>query len=90
MQEKKQLIDQQEHSKRYCNVSLVFSFDSANYDTNLSKSSLLSILIETRDIEPVVNLKSNQYMSFRFGGIQILDIMNILGGAKSFDSFLKT
>ena len=33
--------------------------------------------------------KANQFISFIFGNIQLLDIMNFLGGATSLDSFLK-
>ena len=42
-----------------------------------------------RDIEPMVIKKANQFVSFKFGSIQLLDIMNFLGGATSLDSFLK-
>ena len=31
----------------------------------------------------------NQLILFRFGNIQLLDLMNFLGGTKSLDSFLK-
>ena len=33
--------------------------------------------------------KANEFVSFKFGDIQLLDIMNFLDGATSFDSFLK-
>ena len=42
-----------------------------------------------REIEPTVIKKTNQYISFKFGNVQFLDIMNFLGGATSLDSFLK-
>ena len=42
-----------------------------------------------REIEPTVIKKANQYISFKFGNVQFLDIMNFLGGATSLDSFLK-
>ena len=42
-----------------------------------------------RDIEPTVIKKANQFVPFKFGGIQLLDIMNFLGSATSLDSFLK-
>ena len=32
----------------------------------------------------------NHFVSFIFRDVQLLDIMNFLGGATSFDSFLKT
>ena len=33
--------------------------------------------------------KANQFLSFKFDDIQLLDIMNFLGGATGLDSFLK-
>ena len=87
--QKNQLIDLQEHFERYCNVLPVFGFNSAKYDINLIKSCLLPILVNERDIEPTVIKKANQFVSFKFGDIQLLDIMNFLGGATSLDSFLK-
>ena len=87
--QKNQLIDLQESLERYCNVLPVFGFNSAKYDINLLKSYLLPSPINERDIEPTVMKKANQFISFKFGDIQLLDIMNFLGGATSFDSFLK-
>ena len=87
--QKNQLIDLQEHFERYCNVLAVCGFSSAKYDINLIKSYLLPILVNERDIEPTVIKKANQFVSFKFGDIQLLDIMNFLGGATSLDSFLK-
>ena len=87
--QKNQLIDLQEHFERYCIVLPVFGFNSAKYNINLIKSYLLPILVNERDIEPTVMKKANQFVSFKFGDIQSLDIMNFLGGATSLDSFLK-
>ena len=87
--QKNQLIELQEHLGRYCNVLPVFGFNSAKYDINLIKSYLLPILINERNIEPIVIKKANQFVSFKFGDVQLLDIMNFLGGATSLDSFLK-
>ena len=53
------------------------------------KSYLLPILANQRDIERTVTKKANQFVSFKFGDIQLLDIMNLLAGANSLDSFLK-
>ena len=86
---KNQLIDLQESLERYCNVLPVFGFNSAKYDLNLINSSLLPILVNERDIEPTVNKKTNQFISFKFGDIQLLDITNFLGGATNLDSFFK-
>ena len=87
--QKNQLIDLQEHFERYCNKLPVFGFSSAKYDINLIKSYLLPILVNERQIEPTVIKKANQFVSFKFGDVQLLDIMNFLGGATSLDSFLK-
>ena len=87
--QKSRLIDLQEFLERYCNVLPAFGFNSAKNDLNLIKSYLLPILINERDIEPTVIKKANQFISFKFDDIQLLDIMNFLGGATSLDSFLK-
>ena len=86
--QKNELVDLQEHFERYCNVLPFFGFNSAKYDINLIKSFLLPILVNEQDVEPTVIKKANQFVSFKFGDIQILDIMNFLGGATSLDSFL--
>ena len=86
---KKQLFDFHESLERYCNVLLAFGFNSAKCDFNLIKSYLLPFLVNERDIEPTVIKKANQFISFKFGHIQPLDIMNFLGGATSLDSYLK-
>ena len=85
----KQLIELQEHLKRYCNVLLVFGFNGAKYDLNLIKSYLLPILVNERNFEPTVIKKANQFISFQIGDVQLLDTMIFLGGATSLDSFLK-
>ena len=84
-----QSIELQEHFERYCNVLPVFGFSSAKYDISLIKSYLLPTLVNERGIEPTVIKKANQFVSFNFRDVQLLDIMNFLGGATSFDSFLK-
>ena len=88
--QKNQLTELQEHLERYCNVIPVFGINSAKYDINLIKSYLLTILTNEKNMEPTVNKKANQFVSFKFGDVQLLDIMNFLGGATSIDSFLKT
>ena len=87
--QKNQLIALQESLERYCNVLPVFGFNGAKYDINLIKLCLLPILINERDIEPTVIKKANQFISFKFGDFQLVDIMNFRGGATSLDSFLK-
>ena len=87
--QKKLVIDLQEHLERYCNVLPIFGFNSAEYDLNLIKSYLLPNVVNECNTEPTVTKKANQFISFKFGDIQLLDIMNCLGGATSIDSFLK-
>ena len=87
--QKNQLIELQEHLVRYCDVLPVFGFNSAKYDINLIKSYLLPILINERNMEPTVTKKANQFVSFKFGDVQLLDFMKFLGGATSPNSFLK-
>ena len=67
----------------------MFGFNSAKYNLNSIKSYLLPILVNERDVEPTVIKKANQFISFKFGDIQLLDILNFPGGATSLDSFLK-
>ena len=85
---KTQLNDLQDSLERYCNVLHVFGFNSAKYDLNFIKSYLLPILINERDNEPTVIKKANQLNSLKFGDVQLLDLMNFLGGATSLDSVL--
>ena len=67
----------------------MFGFNSAKYDLNLIKSFLLPILVNERDIKHTVIKKANQFISLKIGDVQLLDIMNILGGATSLDSLFK-
>ena len=87
--QKNQVIDLRESLERYCNVLHMFGFSSAKYDLNLVKSYLLPILVNERAIEATAIKRANQLISLKFGETQLLDIMNTLGGATSFDSFLK-
>ena len=84
-----QLIDVQESLERLCKVLSVVCFNSAKNDLDLIKSYLLPILVNERNTEPTVIKTANQFISFKFGDIQLLDIMNFFGGATSLDSFLK-
>ena len=86
--QKNHLIDLQEHFERYCNTLPVFGSNSAKYDINSIKSYLLPVLVNERQIEPAVIQKANEFVSFKFIDVQLLDIMNFLGGATSLDSFL--
>ena len=79
----------QENLECYWNVLPIFGFSNAKYDLNLIKSYLLPILVNECNIEPTVIKKANQFISFKFFDIQLLDIMNFPGGGTSIDSFLK-
>ena len=85
--QKNQSIDLRESMERFCKVLPVFGFNSAKYDVNSIKYYLLPILVNEQDIEPTVIKRANQFMSFKFEDIQLLHIMNFLGGATR--SFLK-
>ena len=87
--QKNQVIDLKEHFQRYCNTLPVFGFKKAKKDGNWIKSYLLPVLANERQIEPTIIKKANQFVSFKFGDMQLLDIMNFLGGTSSLDSFLK-
>ena len=81
--QKNQLIYLLEHFEHFCNVSPVFGFNSAKYDNNLIKTYLLPFLVNEREIEPTVEKKADQFVSFKFGDTQLLDIMIFVGGATS-------
>ena len=87
--QKNKLIELLEHYERYVNTLPVFGFNSGKYDLNLIKTYLIPYLINDRNIQPTVIKKSNNFISFKFGNVQFLDILNFLGGASSLDSFLK-
>ena len=46
-------------------------------------------MLTNNKLNQTVIKKANQFVSFKFGDVQLLDIMNYLGGATSLDSFLK-
>ena len=85
---KNQSIDLMQHLERYTNTLPVFGFNSGRYDINLIKSYLIPYLINEKT-EPSVMKKANDFVSFKFGDVQLLDIMKFLGGATTLDSFLK-
>ena len=76
---KNQLLDLQEHLERYCNVLPVSGVNSSEYDLNLIKRYLLPLLVNERELEPTVIKKVNQFVSFKFGDVQLLDILNFFG-----------
>ena len=85
----KKLIELQQLYEKYVNTLPVFGFNSATNDLNMIKTYLIPLLVNGREIEPTVIKEANQYISFKFGNVQLLDIINFLGGATSLDSFLK-
>ena len=87
--QQKQLLDLQRHFNNYVDTLPVFGFNSGKYDLNLIKAYIIPHLLNDRAIQPTVIKKANQFISFKFGDIQFLDILNFLGGATSLDFFLK-
>ena len=71
-----QLNDVHESLERSCKILPVFGFSSAKHDLHLIKTCLPSLLVHKRDSERTVIKKANQFFSFKFGHIQLLDIMN--------------
>ena len=87
--QKNQLIDLKQHLERYLNTLPVFGFNSGRYDLSLIKSYLIPYLIRDKEQETSVIKKANDFIFFKFGDVQFLDIMKFLGGATTLDSFLK-
>ena len=87
--QKNQLIDFKQHPERYVNTLPAFGFNSGRYDLNSIKSYLFPYLIRDKEQETSVIKKANDFISFKFGDVQFLDIIKLLGGATTLDSFLK-
>ena len=87
--QKNEINDLKHHLERYINTLPVFVFNSGRYDLNLIKSYLIPYLTPDKEQETSVNKKANDFISFKFGDVQFLDIMKFLGGATTLDSFLK-
>ena len=87
--QKNQLIDLKQRLERYVNTLPVFGFNSGRYDLNLIKSYLILYLIRDKEQKTSVIKKANDFISFKFGNVQFLDIMKFLGGETTLDSFLK-
>ena len=51
---------------------------------------MIPLLVNEWEIEPTVIKKANDYVSFKMGNVQFIDIMNFRGGATSLDFLLKT
>ena len=87
--QQKQLLDLQRHFNNYIDNLPVFGFNSGKYDLKLIKAYIIPHLLNDRAIQPTVIKKVNQFIFFKIGDIQFLDILNFLAGATSLDSFLK-
>ena len=87
--QKNQTFELQEHLKRCKTVLRVFQLSSAKVGLNLIKIYLLPTHVNEWDIEFIVIKVLIQFILSKFGEIQFLDKMNLLGGATSFDSFKK-
>ena len=83
------IFDLQEHLEQHCDVLPEFDLNSTKSDFSFFKSYLLRILANVRDIERTAIKKANQFIPFKFGDNQLLDLLNFLGGATGFDSFSK-
>ena len=79
--QRKPLIELQDHFERYCTLLPVLGFNSGKSEVNLIKTYFLPILVEDKNIEPNVIKTADQYVSFKFGDVQLLDILNFLGEA---------
>ena len=88
-QRKRDLLNLQESLDNYLSTFPVLGFNSAKYDLNLIKSYLTPFLIIEKGLQPRVNKKTYQFISFKFVNVQMLDIMNFIGGVTTLDSFLK-
>ena len=76
--QKNQLIDLKQNLERYINTLPVFGFNSGRHDLSLVKSYLILYLINDKEAEPMVIKKANDFISFKFGDIQFLDVMKFL------------
>ena len=74
-----------DHLKRSDNILLVFGFNSAKYGIDSLEIFLLTLLANKRRIEPIRIKRVKKFVSFEFGDVQLLDILNFLGGATSLD-----
>ena len=69
------LTDLMEHLERYTNTLRVFGFNSGRYEINFIKSYLIPYSINKTENEPIVIKKANDFVSFKFGGFQLVDIL---------------
>ena len=68
----------------------MFGFNKDEYDLNLINSFSIPYCIGDKEIEPTVIKKSNDSISFKNEEAPFIDMMKLLRGAKTLDSFLKS
>ena len=71
------LIDLMQHLERWTNTLPKFGFNSGRHDINLIKSYLFPYLINENGIEFSVIKKANDFVFFKFGDVQLQDIMKV-------------
>ena len=69
----------------YCKELVVFGFNSASYDLNLIKPTLIQILL--KKIQFVIK-RTNSYLCLKTSKLQFLDIKNVLAPGFSYRKFL--
>ena len=86
--QKNQTFDLQDPLENYCTVFALFGSNRAlRYSFN--KVMFAVLLVKEWRNEPIVIKEANQFVSLKFGDVQLLDLLKFLGGDTSFHSFLK-
>ena len=78
-----------QHLERYVNTLPLFGFNSGKFDLNLIKSYLIPSFIRDKEHETSFIKKANDFISFKFGDLQVLDLMKFLGGPTTLGFFSK-
>ena len=81
------MIDLMQHLERYIKTLSVFRFNCGRYDLQFIKSYLNPYLINRKEFEHSVMKKANDFVSFKFGDVQLLDLMKFFSGDTILDSF---
>ena len=87
--QKNQQTDLQDHFERYCNTLPILVLTVQRMISNWSSRICCQFLLTNDKLNKQFSRKANQFVSFKFGDVQLLDLMNFFGGATSLDSFLK-
>ena len=77
--QQEKLLDLQRHFNNYVDTLPVFGFNSGKCYLKLIKAYLIPNLFNDRAFQPTVIKKANQFVSFKFGDIHFLGILNFLG-----------